>query len=142
MTTKSYSNDIRSRIIRAVKGGLSARAAAEKYEVSASCAIKLVKRWRESGSYAAKKRGGYRRPALEEHKEWLCGLVEQYPDWTLQEITTHLAREKSLKVHLSTVGRYLDSLDLSYKKKRARRRTGPAGRERGPGRLAGTAEKL
>lgn len=94
MTTRTYSEDLRRRVIRAVGGGLSARAAAAKCDVSVSFVIKLVQRWRETGSHAAKQRGGYLRPVLEAHTQWLCDLVERPPDWTLQALADHLAEQK------------------------------------------------
>lgn len=47
-----HSLDLRSRIIDAVRNGSSARGAAERFGVSASSAITLVSRWRETGSFA------------------------------------------------------------------------------------------
>ena len=59
------SQDLRERIVGSVYGGGSARAAARRFEVSPSAAIKLVERVRETGSTAPGKVGGHRRPMLE-----------------------------------------------------------------------------
>ena len=58
------SQDLRRRIVRAVEEGSSARAAAVRFEVSVSAAIKLVRRVRETGSTAPAQIGGYRKPLL------------------------------------------------------------------------------
>jgi transposase len=48
--TRSLSNDLRGRVIDAVEGGLSRRAAVERFGVAVSTAIKWVGRWRKTGS--------------------------------------------------------------------------------------------
>ena len=56
---KSYSGDLRERVIEAVTlDGLSRREAAERFDISASSAIRFVQRWDEIGSAAPKPRGG------------------------------------------------------------------------------------
>ena len=56
---KSYSGDLRERVIEAVEiEGASRREAAERFEVSASSSIRWLQRWNESGSAAPKPRGG------------------------------------------------------------------------------------
>src|SRR5271157_6425707 len=57
---KSYSGDLRERVIEAAELGTSRREAAERFEVSVSSAVKWLQRWRESGSAAPKPRGGQR----------------------------------------------------------------------------------
>jgi transposase len=47
-----YSEDLRRRIVAAVEGGLSCGVAARQFAVSVSCAIKLLQRWRRTGSVA------------------------------------------------------------------------------------------
>ena len=44
---KSYSGDLRERVIEAVEGGASRREAAERFEVSVSSAVKWLKRWHQ-----------------------------------------------------------------------------------------------
>src|ERR1700752_1936840 len=58
---KSLSQDLRSRLISAVAGGMSRRAAAERFGVSAASAVRWVRAWRETGRRAAKRQGGDRR---------------------------------------------------------------------------------
>ena len=56
---RSYSDDLRQRVIETVTSGASRRAAAEVFEVAASTAVKWMQRWRDSGSSAPKPRGGH-----------------------------------------------------------------------------------
>ena len=51
---KTYGEDLRERVIAAVDSGLSRRAAAERFKVAFSTAIKWVRAWREHGRRVAK----------------------------------------------------------------------------------------
>ena len=82
-----YSNDLRVRVIRVVKGGVAARAAARQFVIGDATAIRWVKRWRETGSFEARSVRGQSRSPLKKHEEWLLGLVRQEPDLTLEEIS-------------------------------------------------------
>ncbi len=126
---KPYSQDLRERVVRAVEAGTSCHEAAAIFEVSPSSAIKWVARWRRSGLVAAKPMGGKRSP-LDAHKEWLLALTAAEPDLTLQEIRSRL-RQRGLVVSASSVWRFYDRHDISFKKKPARRRARP--RRRQPG---------
>ncbi len=54
---RAYSEDLRSRIVTAVEAGATRTAAAAQFAVSVSCAIKLVQRFRQTGSVAPAPRG-------------------------------------------------------------------------------------
>ena len=56
--TAPLSAGLRARLVRAVEGGSSARAAARRFEVSPSAASKLMRRVRATGSTAPAKVGG------------------------------------------------------------------------------------
>lgn len=90
---KAYSEDMRTRLIARVENGESRREAAEHYEVSASTAMNWVKCFRETGRCAAKPRGGSVSP-LEEHGEFLLGLIDEQPDLTLDEVISTMRRHK------------------------------------------------
>ena len=49
---RPYSEDLRIRIVAAVEAGGSCSAAARQFGVSPSCAIKLLQRFRRTGSVA------------------------------------------------------------------------------------------
>jgi putative transposase len=74
------SMDLRRRIVRAVERGSSIRAAARRFAVSPSAAIKLVQKVHETGSVAPARYGGHRRPLLAPHQADLLRLVEATPD--------------------------------------------------------------
>ena len=75
--TRPLSNDLRERIIGAVEGGMSCNAVAKVYEVAVSAVIKLVQRWKATGSFEAKPMGGYRGHKLSEHTELVQRLVKE-----------------------------------------------------------------
>jgi transposase len=84
--------DLGRRVIQAVEGGSSIRAAARRFAVSPSAAIKAVQGVRVTGSAAPERYGGYRRPVLEPHEAVLRRLVEATPDITLAELRAELQR--------------------------------------------------
>jgi transposase len=138
--TAPLSQDLRRRIVRFVRTGSSARGAAERFEVSASAAVKLMQRVRKTGSTAPAKIGGYRRPILEPHADTLRAIVKSTPGITLKEIREALHARGIVVKALSTISDMLRRLKLSYKKKSLRaRRAGPPGRGPASPLLAGVA---
>src|SRR4029079_13353245 len=85
MMTAPLSQDLRERIVQAVEGGSTIRQAARRFAVSASAAIKLMQRVRQTGSLSPAQIGGYRRPLLEKHADELRAIVSSKAGITLQE---------------------------------------------------------
>jgi transposase len=122
--TRALSDDLRKRVIAAVDGGMSRRAAAERFGVGVSTAIKWVRRWRETGRWTARRPGGdVRSHRIDAFRDEILGLVEATPDITLAEITDHLDRSHGVQLALSTVFRFFRRHGVTYKK---RRRTLPS----------------
>jgi transposase len=122
----AYSTDIRGRVIAQVESGASRREAAEQFEVSASTAVKWVKCFRDTGSCAAKPRGGSTSP-LEEHAELLLALIEERPDLTLDEVVSAM-RKHRISGSRTAVWRFFRRHKITLKKKSARGGAGAAGR--------------
>ena len=114
--TAPLSKDLRRRLVRAVEAGSSARQAAARFEVSASAAIKLMRRVRETGSTAPAKIGGYRKPVLAGHEDLLRELTEGKPGITLAELQASLVERGAPKASLSAIWTLLRKLGLSHKK--------------------------
>jgi len=123
---RAYSLDLRERVVEAVLSDrLSCAAAAERYSVSASSAIKWTRRKRETGSAAAGPIGGKRPKLLEAERHWLMGRMAEKPDLTLQALLEEV-RGRGVQVCLDTLWRFLKGLGLSFKKNHSRRRAGPS----------------
>ena len=116
--TAPLSTDLRRRLVRAVEAGSSAREAARRFEVSASAAIKLMRRVRETGSAAPARIGGYRKPLLAGHEDLLRELTRAKPGITLAEIQAELTRRGIRAGSLATVWATLRRLGLRHKKPR------------------------
>jgi transposase len=111
-----HSLDLRRRIIEAVEAGASARQAARRFAVSPSSAIKLVQRWRASGSYGPGQVGGQKKRRLSGREDWLHGVLAEQPDITLAELQRRLA-EEGIGISLQAINTTLRALGYSYKKK-------------------------
>ena len=121
--TKPLSLDLRERLISTVEGGMTRRAAADRFGVAASTAIKWMDQWRRTGDIRPRPQGGdYRSHRIEALADEILGLIEETPDITLAEIAAHLHETHGLKVAQSTVWRFLDRHGMTVKKNRARQR--------------------
>ncbi len=118
---RPYSTDLRERVVGAVEAGHSRRAAAEMFGISASCAVKLVRRWRETGSVKPDKLGAPKRSKLDPHGDWLVDLVKGEPDLTLEEVRARLRAERDMAASIGALWSFFEQRDISFKKNRARR---------------------
>jgi transposase len=125
---KSYSGDLRARVIEEVATGASRREAAERYGISASVVVIWVQRWEETGNIAAKPSGGSTSP-LEDHAEFLLALISDQPDLTLDEVVAAMDKRR-IAGSRSAVWRFFDRRNISFKKNFVRSRA--KARRRGP----------
>ena len=137
--TAPLSQDLRERIVHAVEDGSTMRQAGHRFAVSASAAIKLMERVRQTGSPAPAKIGGHRRPILEPHADTLRAIVSSQAGITLREIKAALAARGIVVKALSTIADMLHRLGLSHKKEPESQRAGPARCGAPPQPLAGVA---
>jgi transposase len=114
--TRPYSLDLRQRIVRAVEAGASRRATAAQFDVSPSCVVKLVQRWRQKGTLAPDPVGGGRRAKLADHAELVHALLAATPDSTIAELKTRLAAA-GIAVSPSAISRFLKACGLTRKKR-------------------------
>jgi transposase len=112
---RSYSADLRGRVIDAVeKDGASRREAAERFDVSASSAVKWLQRWRQGRSAAPKPRGGSVSP-LEAHAEFILALVTERADLTLKETLVELLKRR-IRTSKSALSRFFIRHNITLKK--------------------------
>lgn len=121
---KPLSMDLRLRVVGAIDAGMSRRAAADRFGIAASAAIKLYDRWRQTGSAEPRRQGGDRRSdRIEALAEPILALVGETPDITLEEISERLACDHGQRFAPSVVHRFFARRGISFKKNRARCRT-------------------
>ena len=115
--------DLRGRVVSAVgEEGMSCRAAARRFRVSFSSAIRWVAALHERGSYAPLPMGGDTRSRrVEAHADFLLGLHRREPDLTLNEICGRLERARGEKVSPSMIWRFFDRHAMTHKKSRRTR---------------------
>src|SRR3990167_677985 len=117
---KPYSIDLRERVQAGVESGQSRRAAARRYDVSASFAVKLADRVSRTGSAEPARQGrppGGGKLAL--HLTALLEWVDAEPDITMPELAAKLQAEKAVTAHPASLSRVLLKAGLSFKKNTA-----------------------
>jgi transposase len=115
---KTYSDDLRERLIAAVTSGMSCNEAADVFSVAISTAVKWMQRLRDTGSSAAKPRGGST-SWLEQHTERILAVVKEQPDTTLKEIQAAV-RKEGIRTSQTALWRFLDRHNITRKKKSLR----------------------
>lgn len=119
---KSYSMDLRERLVAGRERGQSAEELARLFQVSKRSVERYWKRFEQEGTLEAKKRGGYRRSRLQGHDETLRQWIEQEPDLSLEQMRQRLLKLLDIRVGNTALWHRLEKLGLSYKKNPLRRR--------------------
>ena len=120
---KALSVDLRRRVVEAINGGLSCRQAAERFNVSASSAIRWRQLYRATGGLLSRKQGGDRRSnRIETHADIILALLDERSDITLAEIKEHLAA-KGIHAGIGTLWRFFDRRRITRKKRPPTRRS-------------------
>lgn len=120
--SRSYSTDLRVRVVEAVLGGLSTRQAAARFGIGVSTAGTWLRRYRATGEIAARKQGQPGGSKLDAHEAFILGLVEERADISLAEIAAALAEERGVSACPATVWYFFDRRSIGFKKNRSRRR--------------------
>ena len=131
---RSLSVDLRRRVVGAIEGGSSCRAAAQRFGVSASSAIRWRAQERREGDIRPKLQGGDRHSQrIEAHAELILSAVAARSDITLSELREQLM-ERGVAVATHTLAVLQASQDHAQKKSahaaEQRRSTVNAARER------------
>lgn len=121
---KPLDHDLRIRIIAAVNGGMSCRAAAQRFSVSPSAVIKLMARFRTTGSLKPGPMGGHRPRILDSERDWVLARIAEQTDITTRALADELAERGIVVSHVS-VWNLLRREKRSYKKNSDRQRAKP-----------------
>ena len=117
---KPYSIDFRKKILKVFQEeNLSIRQLAQRFGVAKSFIQKLLKQQQETGDIRPLPQGRGPSPKLnQEHLVNLIEILENQNDVTLEELC-HLLEEKTkVRVSRATMGRVIQTLNYSFKKKR------------------------
>jgi transposase len=114
----AHSEDLRKKIIEALRRGMTKTEAARTFSVSRSSVKRYAKLAEEGRPLAPKKRPGSKPKIDEAARTLLEADVEERPSATLSERREYLGRVCGLSVSESTVSRVLRRLGWSRKKDR------------------------
>lgn len=121
----AYSQDLRDRVIEAVeKEGLSRRAAARRFGVSDSAAVKWLQRYEDSGSRKPVGTGGHRPSKLKPYRDFIVATLKDKPDLTLEALGRQLLAQRGVKADTSMLSRFLRREKITHKKRRWWRASG------------------
>lgn len=109
---------LRKRVVGAILGGMSRRAAAARFGVSAASAVRWAALQRDQGKPAAKPQGGDTRSAKTEAEARIWALYEAAPDITFAELRAALTAE-GIAVAVSTLWRFFARHGYTRKKRLA-----------------------
>lgn len=113
----AYSQDLRDRILRAYKRGMTTIEIVRLFEVSPAWARRVKQRLAESGETTPRKVGSPGVRKIDHGR--LAELVREQPDATLKELRERLG----VQCAESAICRVLQKLGLSFKKRRSTRRS-------------------
>ena len=121
---RSLSLDLRQRILDAILGGQSCRAAARQFCVSPSSAVRIRKRYEETQSLEPSRQG---RPIgqgkLAPFRSQIIAKVKKQPDITMPDLAQWLEQTHGVRVDASNLSKLLRREGFSYKKNATGRRT-------------------
>jgi transposase len=132
---QAYSLDLRQRVINAYEQGADSIATvAERFSVSVGFVKKMLSLSRTTGQLAPRPHGGGRRASLSARQRQLISRkVRAQNDISLAELQTLLEEQEGVSVHVSTICRALQRLDLPHKKRALPPRSATTTREDGSG---------
>jgi transposase len=111
------SGDLRDRALAAIDGGMSRRAAAERFGVSAASVIRWDQRRRLEGHARPRPQGGDKTShRIEAQAEVILEAVKRQPDITLKELRVLLAG-RGVSVAVSTLWRFFARHGITLKKR-------------------------
>jgi|APFre7841882630_1041343.scaffolds.fasta_scaffold56658_1 transposase len=114
----AMSKDIREKVVKAIKGGMSRRQAAARFDVGPATAVRWAKRVETTGDVAPMKMGGDRRSQrIEAHAGFILKEIKTKPDTTIMELRDKLRERHGLSFGYGTVWRFLARHKITRKKK-------------------------
>lgn len=117
-----YGDDLRERIVAALREGASTKEVAERFEVGLDT-VQLYRRKAQDGTLTQRlSPTGRLRKVQEEHEQQLLKQVASHPDATLQEHADMLREATGLDITYRTVDRVFRRHRITHKKNTGRQR--------------------
>lgn len=113
---KSYSLDLREKIIASHQEGVSIRKLAKQFRVSRGMVWNLIKLKRKTGSIEPKKATGGKPSQLKGKEQELSAMVKEYSDYTLEEYCEYWDEQTGVRVSASTMCTELQKIRWTIKK--------------------------
>ncbi len=114
----ALSMDIRTKVIKAIAGGMSRRQAAARFDIGPATAVRWAKRVEILGSVAPSRMGGDRRSRrIEAHAEFILAQLEEQPDLTILELREKIRERHGVGFGHATIWRFLARHKITRKKK-------------------------
>ena len=139
---RTYSCDLRERIVAAREQGHSTAEVVRLFRVSKASVERYWSQYQRTGKVEPRQRGGYRHSCLEGHDGRLRAWIGEKKDLTLAELRERILRDLGIKVGNTALWHRLERLGLSYKKNASRRRARPGGPPGRPPKLAHKAKRM
>ena len=113
-----YSMDMREKLVSAYEAGdTSIRKVAKRFMVSKGVVVRLLHQKRTTGDLSPKPATGGKPSQLASHQAEIIEMVNQHPDWTLEEYCEHWQELSGTRSSASAMCRFLSKQNLSLKKK-------------------------
>ena len=112
----SYSEDLRKKIIEALRRAMGKSQAARTFSVSLSSVKRYAKMAEEGRPLAPKKRPGSRPKTSEDARRLLEADLQERPTATLADRREFLERVRGIRVSESTISRLLKRMGFTRKK--------------------------
>ncbi len=114
---KSYSVDLRERVVAAIEAGASTGEAAKRFDVSKAAAGAWARLKRATGQLVPAPQGKPKGSVLDAHADFILGALAVEPDTTLEELAERLAAERGVNVVYTAVWKFLDRHEMTHKKR-------------------------
>lgn len=113
---KSYSEDLRQRVVGLRSKGHTGQEVADLMSLSKRTVERYWRSYRDTGSVAAKRRGGYRRSRLEGYDAILRGWIAKEGGLTLEQLKERIVKQLGISLGTTALWHRLEGLGLSFKK--------------------------
>ena len=124
---RAYSVDLRKRVVEAIAGGVSSRAAARRFAIGISTAGAWYRAFRDGGRLEPGRQGHPRVSKLDPHAAFILSLVEtEDRDVTLAEIAERLAADCGVRTCAASVHAFFKKRGITFKKRQRTRRNSSA----------------